>query len=428
VNKALHTQTNFDRLNLLIDASILAVVFFLPLSLDIATTFLVTGSLIWFGKMLISRTWELGRLPFDHILALLILFGTLSIAASPDRFFSFYNYGHLMGRYVLLYYLVSHNVKSFEQIKRLVGALLASAVIVSLYGFYQYILGVDANSFEWVDAQQFPDLKVRVFSTMQNPNLLAGFLVTIIAIAIGLGLQLTAGDQKLSMLALVLVLGGCLVLTYSRGAWVSLAVVIGAYGILYDRRILWLLLVGPAVMLCFSEVSSRIVSIFHPTDTSSTLRLALWHSTLAMIGDNPLSGIGWGAYWLVYPQYDFFINDESTVIFHAHNMYLHLAAETGLPGLGAFVAFMYCHAHTAARLLRESHPAWVHGLLTGLVAAILGLAVSGLTDHILFSIQMSMLAWLLFAVVIAVKQAEVGIQTKNSYNVQQEKNIVERNT
>jgi putative inorganic carbon (HCO3(-)) transporter len=422
-------QTNFNRLNLLIDASILAVVFFLPLSLDIATGFLVVGSLIWFGKMLFSRTWEIGRLPFDHIMALLVLFGTLSITASPDRFFSFYNYGHLMGRYVLLYYLVSHNVKSYEQIKRLVGVLLASAVIVSLYGFYQYILGVDANSFEWVDAQQFPDLKVRVFSTMQNPNLLAGFLVTIIAIAIGLGLRFTASDQKLSMLALVVVLGGCLVLTYSRGAWVSLAIVIAAYGILYDRRILWLLLAGPAVMLCFSEVSGRIISIFHPTDTSSTLRLALWHSTLAMISNNPLSGIGWGAYWLVYPQYDFFINDESTVIFHAHNMYLHLAAETGIPGLVAFVAFMYSHALMAVRLLRQPCPPWVQGLLTGLIAAILGLAVSGLTDHILFSIQMSMLAWLLFAVVIAVKQAaEVRIHTKNSYNVQQEKNIVERNT
>jgi len=109
-------------------------------------------------------------------------------------------------------------------------------------------------------------------------------------------------------------------------------------------------------------------------------------------------------------------------------MYLSLAAETGIPGLVTFVAFMYSHALMAVRLLRQPCPPWVQGLLTGLIAAILGLAVSGLTDHILFSIQMSMLAWLLFAVVIAVKQAEVGIQTKNSYNVQQEKNIVERNT
>lgn len=407
MNKALHTQSNLDRLTRLINASIVAVVFFLPLSLDIATAFLLAGSLLWFGSMLFFRSREPGRLPFDHILILLVLIGLLSIAGSPDRFFSIYNYGHLMGRYVLLYYMVSCNVRSLAQIKHLLIALLASTVIVSLYGFYQYILGVDISAFEWVDAQQFPDLKVRVFSTLQNPNLLAGFLVTMIAIAMGVGLELTAGEQKLSMAVLLLLFAGCLVLTYSRGAWVSLAVVIGAYGLLYDRRLLWLFLAIPAVMLCFSDVSGRILSILHPTDTSATLRMALWHSTLAMIRDNPFSGIGWGAYWLVYPRYDFFIHDDSTVIFHAHNLYLHLAAETGIPGLGAFVAFLYCHGRMALRLLHQPYPAWVRGLLSGLIAAILGLAISGLTDHILFSIQMSMLTWLLFAVVIAVSQVDI---------------------
>lgn len=404
MNKPLHIEIGLGRLNLLIDASLLAVVFFLPLSLDIATAALVTGSLLWVAKMLVSRIWEIDRLPFDYILALLILFGSLSIAASPDQFFSFYNYAHLMGRYVLLYYLFSHQVQSFTQLKRLIGALLLSALLVSLYGFYQYIFGVDISAFDWVDVQQFPELKVRVFSTLQNPNLLAGFLVTMIAIVIGLSLRLQTGDQKLSMLLLSLLLSGCLVLTYSRGAWVSLTVIIGAYGLLYDRRLLWLLLIAPAIALCFGDVSDRLISIFQPTDTSSTLRLALWHSTLAMIGDHPLSGIGWGVYWLVYPNYDFFINDESTVIFHAHNLYLHIAAETGIPGLVAFITFLYCHARLAVRLLREPCPPWVHGLLIGLAASILGFAVSGLTDHILFNIQLSMFAWLLLALIIAVKQ------------------------
>lgn len=427
MNKALHTEAFPGRLDRLIELSILLVVFFLPLSLDMATGFLAAGSFLWLAKMFVIRKWEIGRLPFDNVLLLFVFFGSVSILGSPDRFFSSYNYGHLMGRYILLYYLVSYNVRSYEQIRQLITALLASTVIVALYGFYQYILGVDISALEWVDAEQFPDLKVRVFSTLQNPNLLAGFLVTIIAIVIGLGLQMKAAD-RLSMLVLVIMLAGCLVLTYSRGAWVSLAAVIGAYGLLYDRRILWLLLVGPLIMLCFNDVSSRIVSIFNPTDTSSTLRFALWESTIAMIADKPLTGIGWGVYWLVYPEYDFFIQDTSTVIFHAHNMYLHLAAEIGIPGLCAFLVFIYCHAHAAVIMLQMPCPPWIKGLLTGLIAAILGIAVSGMTDHVLFSIQMSMLAWLLFAVVISVRQAILGIHTKNSYSIEQEKTSISRNT
>jgi putative inorganic carbon (HCO3(-)) transporter len=49
-----------------------------------------------------------------------------------------------------------------------------------------------------------------------------------------------------------------------------------------------------------------VVSIWNPTDTSATLRIALWESTLAMIVDKPLFGIGWGSYWLVYPEYRLF--------------------------------------------------------------------------------------------------------------------------
>ena len=103
---------------------------------------------------------------------------------------------------------------------------------------------------------------------------------------------------------------------------------------------------------------------------------------------------------MVYPHYDFFIQDQSTVIFHAHNMYLHLAAEIGIPGLLAFVAILACHVKTALKVNRQKNEPWVAGLSLGIVAAFLGIAVNGITDHVLFSIQMSMLFWLLNALVV----------------------------
>lgn len=35
---------------------------------------------------------------------------------------------------------------------------------------------------------------------------------------------------------------------------------------------------------------------------------------------------------MVYPEYDFYINDITVRIVHAHNMYLNYAAEIGIPG------------------------------------------------------------------------------------------------
>jgi putative inorganic carbon (hco3(-)) transporter len=389
------------RLDFFIEHCILAVAFFLPLSLPISSVFLGLGTVIWLGKMLIMRRLYIRRTPYDYLMVLLVLLGAASIGMSPDREFSFYNYYNLMGRYVLIYYLVINNMHSLDQMKRLIWTVLSSAFVVTVYGFYQYIYGVNISAAEWVDGDQFPDLKVRVFSTLENPNLLAGFLMVIMAMASGLGLHAAQKKGKLTLFALVAVLGICLVLTYSRGAWLSLLAVIIIYGFFYNRKIFWLLLIVPiGLLLARDTLMERILSIANPTDTSSTLRLALWESTVAMIIDKPLLGIGWGAYWMVYPEYDFFLQGSGAKIFHAHNMYLNIAAEIGIPGLVVFLTLLIGHIRKALFVMRHHRNRWVTGLMLGIVAALLGLAISGFTDYVMFNIQMSMLFWLLNACII----------------------------
>jgi putative inorganic carbon (HCO3(-)) transporter len=408
-----NSQTQY-RLDFLIEHCILAVAFFLPMSLDAATLFLGVGTALWTVKMIAVKRLLFKRTPFDESIALLVILSAASIGGSPDPSFSFYNYYHLMGRYILLYYLVINNLNSLQQVQRLVWAVMASALLVTSYGFYQYVHGVDISTFHWVDGEQFPDLKVRIFSTLQNPNLLAGFLVVVMSLAIGQGLYTERIGSKLLLFALVIVLGTCLVLTYSRGAWLSIVAVATICGRFYNRKVLWLFLLIPlGALFCQDAVMERLMSIFNPTDTSSTLRIALWESTIAMIWDKPLLGIGWGSYWLVYPEYDFFLNNPAARIVHAHNMYLHIAAEIGIPGLLVFLIIIYGHTKKAMDILSHTNNRWVTGLMLGIVAAVLGLAVNGFTDYIMFNVQLSMLFWLLNGVIITIWQ-EVAATTKNN--------------
>jgi len=398
------TQTQYF-LEYLIEHCILAVAFFLPLSLKISSGFLGLGALLWLGKMIVMRKMDFKATPFDIGITLLVVLSACSIWASPDREFSFYNYYNLMGRYILIYYLAVNNIRSSSQVKRLIWAMLASAVLVSLYGFHQYFFGDNASALEWVDGEQFPDLKMRVFSTLENPNLLAGFLVTMMAIASGMGYKSDTIKSKMAFSALVILFGGCLVLTYSRGAWISLLAIIGMYGVLCNRRIFWLLLLLPIIaFFAHDALLERLMSIMNPTDTSSTLRIALWESTIAMIMDKPFFGIGWGAYWMVYPDYDFFINNANTKIFHAHNMYLNIAAEIGIPGLITFLSMMYGHVRLALSSIGGTAQHWSSGVMLGIVGAICGLIVNGFTDYVLFNIQLSMLFWLLNALIVVVWQ------------------------
>lgn len=402
VYKQYSTSKWIYNLDFFIEHCIMAVAFFLPLSLDITSVFLAVGGFMWLVKMMIIRRLDTKATVFDGMILFFVIWSGFSIQSSPDLGYSSYNYFQLMSRYVLLYYLVVNHIHSPEQLKRVLKLMVLSSCLVSLYGFYQYFHGLDISKLDWVDDSQFPELKTRVFSTLHNPNLLAGFLVIMAAVTTGIVCGLKRARDKFFLSVIVSMLGLCLVFTYSRGAWISILVVIIIYSVFYSRKLFWLLLIIPLLMLCGQHTAwERVLSIFNPTDTSSSLRMALWESTLAMIHDKPLFGVGWGAYWLAYPDYDFYIHDPATTIFHAHNMYLAVAAETGIPGLLAFMGILYGHMAAAFKMAVQGRSKWLSGIMLGMVAAMASIVIGGMTDYILFNIQMSMLFWLINGLIVA---------------------------
>ena len=98
------------------------------------------------------------------------------------------------------------------------------------------------------------------------------------------------------------------------------------------------------------EVASRLWSIFQGHDTSSDLRWALWDSTMYIVRENPIFGIGWNTFYLVYPEYNYYIQGPNVLMYHAHNLYLNILAETGIPGLLSFLAVIVGHVITSVRI------------------------------------------------------------------------------
>jgi len=78
-------------------------------------------------------------------------------------------------------------------------------------------------------------------------------------------------------------------------------------------------------------------------DSGIAMRGAVWRDTLPMIQEHPLTGIGLGSYDdIAYSRYharaepEFFRNG-----WHAHNLFLHVLAETGIVGLAAWCYFWF---------------------------------------------------------------------------------------
>ncbi|HWQ61921.1 MAG TPA: polymerase, partial [Negativicutes bacterium] len=81
-------------------------------------------------------------------------------------------------------------------------------------------------------------------------------------------------------------------------------------------------------------------------------------------------------------------------------------------GLAAFLTLMCGHARLALAVAESATNRWVGGLMLGVLAAIVGLAVNGFTDYVMFNPQVAMLFWLLCAITVVV--CLNGYPTKNN--------------
>jgi putative inorganic carbon (hco3(-)) transporter len=359
---------------------------------------LLAGFAGWLLRMKLDSGVHFRRGPLDIPVLLFAGLGAVSVTVSPDPAFSFYNYYNLVGVYVLTYFLAIQTITKEEQLKQLLLAMAAAALCTVLYGFWQFAFGIDTSAMKWVDGDAFPELKKRIFSTWENPNIFAGYLDEVICMVFAFFVIEKSVRRRFLYGGMILVLAVCLAMTYARGACLSLAVVLLGYGILKDRRVLLGCLgLGAVILLLDPALTERLLSVFTKMDTSSEMRLALWESTIAMILDHPLLGIGWGAYWMVYPEYDFYINDITVRIVHAHNMYLNYAAEIGIPGAVAYLWYFFGTMRLAFLPLRQASSPFLQALRLGIGLALVSVALGGLTDDVLFNIPTSMLLWLLCA-------------------------------
>ena len=410
--------------------AVIAEAFLIPLLPLAAHVALGIGCVAILLRLCIERDFHLCRMPYDAPALLFLVISFLSVFIAPDVSFSLYNFSHLVPIYVSTYLLVGQTVRTSREVQRVVIAMALSAALVILYGFYQFIFGIDISAMKWVDGAAFPELSKRVFSTWENPNILAGYLDIVACLALGLAVGLSGWRRGLALTILVLALA-CLGMTYARGACLVIGILLAGYGVLRDWRVLLgIVAIGAGVLFFDPVLSDRLLSVFTRIDTSSEMRLAFWESTVAMIMDHPFLGIGWGMYFMVYPEYDFYLQGAPVQIVHAHNMYLNYAAEIGIPGALAFFWFFFGSLLLAFRLPRKTPPwadvlaahehewhavadvrealmAWrskkfVEGLALGIGLAMLSIALNGITDHLLFNIPSSMLLWMLAAMAAAV--------------------------
>ncbi len=252
-----------------------------------------------------------------------------------------------------------------------------------------------------------------------NPNELAGALLLFLPIAlVWPGIRGSRQGWPDTLLRLVILssipfFGALLVLSQSRSAWIGTVAGLGAMAWIRWPRLRWLMVIAALLSglgLWYAGPRSALAALF-PAATGSegqmvstvTLegRMEIWNRALYAIQDFAFTGCGLGTFrrviWVLYPP---FLISPNFDLGHAHNIFLQVALDLGLPGLVAYLGLTGTALWIGWQVARSTDCSsrWL-GL--GIVGALVAFHVYGLTDAIALGARPGLAFWILLALVAA---------------------------
>jgi putative inorganic carbon (HCO3(-)) transporter len=340
---------------------------------------------------------------------------TVAVAFSPVKAEAFHGWLKLT-LYLAMFFLSARVLQSPRLLSIVITVFLHVALIVGAYGVRQQFFGVQQLA-TWNDPSSVLANDTRVYSYLENPNLLAAYLLPAIALSIAAFFVWRGWLPKALALTMVVVDSACLYFTDSRGGWIGLVGLLALFFLMLQywwRDYLppfwrtWLL---PLVFGSFAAVlvvsiifveplRLRFFSIFAGReDSSNNFRINVWDSVLQMIADRPILGIGPGneAFNKIYPIY---MKPKFTAL-SAYSIYLETAVESGLIGLSCFLWFLTVTFSQGVRLLsqcrQQQNPQgfWLMAAIAGMT----GLLIHGFTDTVWYRPQVNTLWWLMVAII-----------------------------
>lgn len=308
---------------------------------------------------------------------------------------------------IFLYFLVLNTVKDREMIKNIIIIMCIVITIVGLMAIYEYLDLGNVGSLE----------KARIGGIADQPNMLAAFFNYYMFLPFGfLLMNLKRFKYWLLLIPFAICFRGIMV-TFSRGGYLSFAFAL--YGITFLKNkflfllvlfATWLVILNPVLMP--AGIHYRLGQTIHhrithvesldrvedSIDGSSRSRIEVWKGGLAMVKDHPMWGVGYGLfahmiryYWSGGTEID------------AHNTYLMIAAEMGIPTLMVFLWIVMLVLWHTRYLYQTTKDSFAKATALGFLGGIFGLLMSNMFGSRLDSQEISSYFWILAAIVIRLK-------------------------
>lgn len=250
----------------------------------------------------------------------------------------------------LTYILVANTVNTNDKLKMAITAINISAGVIGLIAIAEIISFNIARHFDLkviIPNPLFYEINDRVFkllpveiinkkyesrasATFDNPLILATYLViTTPFCAYGSVYFKHSASRKISRVCLLLSIGG-IVCTFSRGAYIAVALSI--FTLIFSNKRIFRKLIPFAFILAVAIPVA--LSLRHRNSTvdflsSNNNRLDIWKYSIDMFLHNPIFGLGSGTDNIHTQLRDIYGIDRS----HTHNLILQIIVEGGIIGI-----------------------------------------------------------------------------------------------
>ncbi|MDD7762090.1 MAG: O-antigen ligase family protein [Firmicutes bacterium] len=297
--------------------------------------------------------------------------------------------------------LLVQETDSKERLNTILTSISIGAFLVAIFGLFQFTFMGSVNR-EWIDKSLKDEITRRAYSVFYNPNIFAEYIVLTTPIAVA---QFWANKDRFKKFVYLGIVGTLLLnlmLTFSRGGLVAIAVAAIVFLFFTLRSLIFFSMPFAALGFNFlpESIQNRIISIFNFADTSTSYRFRMWEITTDVIRDHPTVGVGFGhkTFKQVFEQYI-----RSMPIFHAHNTYLEVLAETGFVGL---IAFLYLIVVSFINVIKsgiKSSDYYIRVVSAAVLASAAGILAHGMFEHIVYINRIIVMLWVILGLSYIIK-------------------------
>ena len=226
--------------------------------------------------------------------------------------------------------------------------------------------------------------------------------IIIICSGLFIGYSLYKADQPKYLLPLFLIINSlALILNQSRGGWLGFISMITTFAF-FNKKILIIFLiiclVCGGIFLSSDQLKNRLMSITSIEENIG--RIYIWQSTLKIIKDYPIFGIGAGVYPFIYDKYVMPGSTERQMCY-AHNLPLQILAEFGIVGFILFCINIFTILFMSISLVRRKNIFY-----QAILAIFVGILIQHQFDVQIWVMDIAGAFWLLEGLIIGFYQQE----------------------